>query len=555
MGDDARLGDQSLLPDRAALGRGEAAAGSPAAPADVPVPADAPVPAPAPRLAHTAGARRRPALFGLLHLCVTYAVGLALLPAAIPGSALLWLASESGSTAALLLSLPLAGVTGLVAFCLWLPVLKRAILPRARPGVYATESALYLRKWAVDLLLQASRAVARPLYTTIYLPAWLRLLGARIGRRAEISTVSQISPELVDIGEQSFFADGSIIGGRRIHRGLVELRGNRVGRRSFVGNSAILPAGASLGDGCLLGCLSAPPTGRAVTPDGSEWLGSPSFALPHRQRVEGFDASVTHEPTRALIAGRLAVDALRILIPTTIVTAQVVAFAELAAWGEARLPLAAWLLALPVTLMATSAGALACVVATKRLLIGTFRPVVKPLWSAFVWLNEAVNGAYESVAAPILGTLLGTPFCAPWLRLLGCEIGRDVYLETTLFSEFDLVRVGDGAALNAGAVIQNHLFEDRIMKASTLTVGDRCSVGNMAVVLYDTEMQPGSTIGPLSLLMKGETLPPGTRWLGIPTAQVAVSAPAAEAATAPVAAEARPKAKARSSSPEIQPQI
>jgi carbonic anhydrase/acetyltransferase-like protein (isoleucine patch superfamily) len=93
------------------------------------------------------------------------------------------------------------------------------------------------------------------------------------------------------------------------------------------------------------------------------------------------------------------------------------------------------------------------------------------------------------------------------------------------------------------------------MKASTLTVGDRCSVGNMAVVLYDTEMQPGSTIGPLSLLMKGETLPPGTRWLGIPTAQVPASAPPAEAAAAPAAAEARPKAKARSSSPEIQPQI
>jgi hypothetical protein len=41
----------------------------------------------------------------------------------------------------------------------------------------------------------------------------------------------------------------------------------------------------------------------------------------------------------------------------------------------------------------------------------------------------------------------------------------------------------------------------------------------MAVVLYDTEMQPGSTVGPLSLLMKGETVPGRTRWLGIPTAE------------------------------------
>jgi hypothetical protein len=40
------------------------------------------------------------------------------------------------------------------------------------------------------------------------------------------------------------------------------------------------------------------------------------------------------------------------------------------------------------------------------------------------------------------------------------------------------------------------------------------------VVLYDTEMQAGASIGPLSLLMKGEVLPPHSRWLGIPTAPV-----------------------------------
>jgi non-ribosomal peptide synthetase-like protein len=157
-------------------------------------------------------------------------------------------------------------------------------------------------------------------------------------------------------------------------------------------------------------------------------------------------------------------------------------------------------------------------VLTKRVLIGTFRPTVKPLWSMFVWLNEVVNGVYETVGAPLLGPLLGTRFCAFWLRRLGCRIGRGVYLETTLFSEFDLVHIEDGAALNAGAIIQNHLFEDRIMKASVLRVGKDCSVGNMTVVLYDTDMQAGSSIGPLSLLMKGETLPPHTRWVGIPTA-------------------------------------
>jgi non-ribosomal peptide synthetase-like protein len=508
MGDDGRLDDLSLLPDGGFMSRGESRRGSPAAAADVCVPEPE----------QAAVARRRPVLFGLLHAAVLYGIALALLPVIVPGAAVVWTAERRWGTLGTFAALPFAGLATMLAFCLWVALLKRLILSRVRPGVYPVESALYLRKWAVDLLMQASRTLAKPLYTTIYLPAWLRLLGAKIGRRAEISTVSQLSPELVELGEQSFFADGSIIGGRRLHRGLVELRRQRVGKRSFVGNSAILPAGASLGDGCLLGCLSAPPEGAETVPDGSEWLGSPSFVLPHRVKVEGFAESVTHEPTRKLIAQRLVVDAMRIALPALLSGAQVAGFAALADYGADRLPLGLWLLALPAAAVAAAVAGLVGVILTKKVLIGTFRPTIKPLWSMFVWVNEAVNGAYETVAAPILTPLLGSPFCAPWLRGMGCHIGRHVYLETTLFSEFDLVHVGDFAALNAGAVIQNHLFEDRIMKASTLVIGDDCCVGAMAVVLYDTEMMSGSSIGPLSLLMKGETLAPTTQWLGIPTA-------------------------------------
>jgi non-ribosomal peptide synthetase-like protein len=130
-----------------------------------------------------------------------------------------------------------------------------------------------------------------------------------------------------------------------------------------------------------------------------------------------------------------------------------------------------------------------------------------------------VNGAYESIMAPVVAGFSGTAFAAPLLRLLGCKIGRGCYIASVLFSEFDLIHVGNYVALNAGAIIQNHLFEDRIMKSSHLTIDDGCSVGNMAVVLYDTHMEHDAVLGPLSLLMKGEIQPAGTRWHGIPTVE------------------------------------
>ena len=115
-----------------------------------------------------------------------------------------------------------------------------------------------------------------------------------------------------------------------------------------------------------------------------------------------------------------------------------------------------------------------------------------------------------------MGLLTGTPFLPWYLRLLGARIGRRVYIDTTDFSEFDLALVGDEAALNADCTVQTHLFEDRVMKMSHVDIVRKCSVGAGSLVLYDTRMEPESRLGPLSLLMKGEVLPGGTSWAGIP---------------------------------------
>jgi non-ribosomal peptide synthetase-like protein len=309
------------------------------------------------------------------------------------------------------------------------------------------------------------------------------------------------------VGSESFFADGSIIGGRRTHRGEFQVSMNRVGRRSFVGNSAVLPVGTSLGDGCLLGVQSTPPVDTPHVPDGSEWLGSPPFPLRHRPKVGNFDDTVTYKPTRRLYLQRAAVDAARILIPGYLGLAVLVVLTlvEYRVWHD--LGPAAALGVAPIAAFALALCAAGAVAGLKKLVMGTYRPEIKPLWSPYVWLNEMVNGAYESVVSPVLVALLGTPFAAPLLRLMGCRIGRHTYIATTLMSEFDLVEIGDYAALNQGAVIQNHLFEDRVFKSSSLTIGPEASIGNMTVVLYDTVVEQGVVIGPLSLLMKGEGIP------------------------------------------------
>jgi acetyltransferase-like isoleucine patch superfamily enzyme len=57
-----------------------------------------------------------------------------------------------------------------------------------------------------------------------------------------------------------------------------------------------------------------------------------------------------------------------------------------------------------------------------------------------------------------------------------------------------------------------------VFKSAALSIGDDVSIGNMSVVLYDSEIEAGAVVGPLSLVMKGERLRRATHWQGIPTA-------------------------------------
>ena len=76
--------------------------------------------------------------------------------------------------------------------------------------------------------------------------------------------------------------------------------------------------------------------------------------------------------------------------------------------------------------------------------------------------------------------------------------------------------LGDDVALGEDCTIQTHLFEDRVMKMGTIQIGSRVSVGSYTLVLYNTVLEDDVKVGDLSLVMKGEVLPKGTRWAGSP---------------------------------------
>ena len=461
----------------------------------------------------------RPSLTRRFVYGVFYAVGIMLFPllpmaAFFPGMVAMAHLNYHDDYYHYLIYSPFVALSFVILVSLEIAVLKWILLGRVKPGTYPLHHSFYYRKWLVDRTLDLSLDVIGPLYSTLYLAPWYRLLGAKIGRRAEISTASFVSPDCLQIDDESFVADAASLGAARVQNGAVTIDMITIGKRTFVGNSALIPVGARLPGNSLIGCLSMPP---AVMPTNSSWLGSPPFLLPQRQVNSSFTVEETFRPTSWLVAQRLFIEFFRITLPSTffIMITNVLLSVVLLMYGTYDI----WMIAVLFPLFYFLAGLTAMfgVAGFKWLMMGRYQPCERPLWSPFVWRTEAVTALLDNFAAPFfLDLLAGTPFICWFFRLLGAKIGKRVYLDTTELTEFDLVQIGDDAAINHDCTLQTHLFEDRVMKMSTVNIGAGCHLGSMSLILYDTVIERGASVDDLSLVMKGETLPENTHWTGIP---------------------------------------
>jgi non-ribosomal peptide synthetase-like protein len=392
-----------------------------------------------------------------------------------------------------------------LAYALLLVAAVRLLSLGLREGTHATHSRVGWQAWTVTQLMDRSRDMLFPLYAGLVTPVWLRLLGMRIGRRAEVSTVLAL-PSLTTVGEGAFLADDTLTAPYELGGGWLRVGRAEIGRRAFLGNSGMTAPGRSVPDGGLVGVLSATPK---KAKKGSSYLGLPPVRLP--RAASGGDQSRTYDPPARLLWARALVELCRIVpvfCSAALAVGTAAALCALGGWA----PLLAGL----VLLGAGCAAGLVSI-AAKWLLVGRHRAGEHPLWSSFVWRNELADTFVEVLAVPWLaGAVRGTPLMSAWLRGLGAHIGRGVWVDSYWLPETDLVTLGDAATVNRGCVLQTHLFHDRILRTDTVVLREGATLGPGGIVLPGSTVGARTTLGPASLVMAAESVPDDTRWLGNP---------------------------------------
>ena len=407
--------------------------------------------------------------------------------------------------------LPLAVVVGYVVLAALVAALVRFWGRGVEAGHHPVRSSPGLRTWATVRALDEARSWLFPLYSSALTPAWLRLLGARVGEGVEASTVLMI-PKLVHVNDHAFLADDTLIGSYELGGGWLRVERVKVGKRAFVGNSGMLAPGRKVPKESLVAVLSAAPRRGAAEP-GSSWIGSPPSPL--RRASNDGDDSRTYDPPRSLRVRRGIVELCRVVplvltgaLYTSVGIVLLVTLDRLGAWTL--------LLGGPV-MIAGGLVAAAITAAAKWLLVGRHRAGEHPLWSSFVWRNELADTFTEMLAAPWFASVTqGTSALNAWLRLLGARIGRGVWCDTYWLPEPDLVELQDGVTVNHGCVVQTHLFHDRVLALDRVVLRTGATLGPHSVILPAATIGRHATIGPVSLVMRGESVPSRTRWSGNP---------------------------------------
>ncbi|MDR3662289.1 MAG: amino acid adenylation protein, partial [Mycobacterium sp.] len=407
---------------------------------------------------------------------------------------------------------PLAAVVAMAVYAALTVVGVRTLALGLTEGYHPVRSRVGWQLWATERLMDAARNYLFPIYASLLTPWWLRVLGAKVGKDTEIST-ALLTPKFTEVLDGAFLADDTMVASYELGGGWIYVAKATVGRRAFLGNSGITQPGRRVPDDGLVAVLSATPYKAKA---GSSWLGSPPVRL-RRQPTEA-DTLRTFHPSLRLKFMRSTVETLRI-VPVMVTFGIGVAVLGVlqALAGEFG-----WLwAALAGGLVLLNAGAVAGAIAVvaKWLMVGRIRAVEHPLWSPFVWRNEVSDTFVETVAAPWFARAAsGTPVMNLWLRALGAVIGRGVWCETYWLPEADLVTLGRGATVNRGCVVQTHLFHDRIMQLDTVVVAEGATLGTHCVALPAASIGAGATVGPASLVMRGDAVPPSTRWQGNPIA-------------------------------------
>eukprot|EP00930_Biecheleria_cincta_P034322 TRINITY_DN23734_c0_g1_i1.p1 TRINITY_DN23734_c0_g1~~TRINITY_DN23734_c0_g1_i1.p1 ORF type:complete len:1701 (+),score=258.19 TRINITY_DN23734_c0_g1_i1:23-5104(+) len=159
-------------------------------------------------------------------------------------------------------------------------------------------------------------------------------------------------------------------------------------------------------------------------------------------------------------------------------------------------------------------GMLLIMSAFKWTLVGKWTVGDRPYYSWFHFRWAALMVAFTSLD-DLQAAIAGTWFATAFMRLMGAKVGKQVCFFGHGF-EYDLLHLGDNVCIGPDCDVTAHTVENMVMKMDEVRFerGSSCLTGS--VVMPGGVMEAGSTLIDHSQVLKGDTVPEGTCFGGLP---------------------------------------
>jgi len=99
------------------------------------------------------------------------------------------------------------------------------------------------------------------------------------------------------------------------------------------------------------------------------------------------------------------------------------------------------------------------------------------------------SGIYNLAVRMILPVIPMTFFSTIFFRIIGCRIGKNVYLNTWILNDAYLMEIGDDVIIGGNTDISCHIYEHGYLKLKPIKIGAGTLIGAHCYI------SPGVTIG------------------------------------------------------------
>jgi len=139
-------------------------------------------------------------------------------------------------------------------------------------------------------------------------------------------------------------------------------------------------------------------------------------------------------------------------------------------------------------------------------------------WMAMMILSSGVSDLAEAMQ--------GTIFNAWVYRANGARVGRNCYL-AGLAVEYDLLEIGDHVAIGPECDTTGHTVENMVIKLAATKLGSGVAMCPASFAMPGAVVEDDAVLLEHTQVLKGETVPRGEVWAGMPAARCQPRPPSA----------------------------